>query len=359
MFQIGPYKIAGRVVLAPMAGVTDLPFRQLCRQFGAALVVSEMVTSDSRLWHTSKSQHRLNHAGESEPRSVQIAGSDANMMATAARLNVERGAQIIDINMGCPAKKVCKKAAGSALLKDPGLVTEILQAVVAAVDVPVTLKIRTGWSPEQRNGLDIARIAEQTGIAALAVHGRTRACKFNGLAEYDTIAAIKSALSIPVIANGDIDSPEKALAVIRHTGADAVMIGRAAQGRPWLCRQIDHFLQHGEQLAAPGSDQVQQILLQHIQALHTFYGDFMGTKIARKHVGWYITAHLEATHSSNAQAARQFRKSFNQLDTARDQCQAIKRYFQPPDTDTPIAGNQRLGSAIFQGANINKEVIAA
>lgn len=344
MFQIGPYHLASRVVLAPMAGVTDLPFRQLCRRFGAGLVVSEMVTSDTRLWNTRKSRQRLNHDGEAEPRSVQIAGGDPQMMAAAAQRNVEQGAQIIDINMGCPAKKVCRKAAGSALLKDEPLVRDILQAVVAAVDVPVTLKIRTGWSSDQRNGLDIARIAEDSGIAALAVHGRTRACGFAGEAEYHTIAGIVQALDIPVIANGDIDSPLKAQQVLAYTGAQAVMIGRAAQGRPWLCREIDQYLQHGSVLAPPGNDEIRQILSSHIDALHQFYGETMGVRIARKHVGWYLkTLELEALQANKhsallqttaesgnnhlGEACKQFRVQFNQLQTAQAQYQAIARFF--------------------------------
>ncbi|WP_101758931.1 tRNA dihydrouridine synthase DusB [Oceanicoccus sp. KOV_DT_Chl] len=354
MFQIGPYSLASRVVLAPMAGVTDLPFRQLCRRFGAGLVVSEMVTSDSRLWHTRKSQQRLTHCDELEPRSVQIAGGDAVMMAAAARLNVERGAQIIDINMGCPAKKVCKKAAGSALMKDQKLVAEILHAVVAAVDVPVTLKIRTGWSTEQRNGLDIARIAEDCGIAALAVHGRTKACRFNGQAEYDTIAAIKAAIAIPVFANGDIDSPQKAKQVMDYTNADAVMIGRAAQGRPWLCREIDHFLASGELLASPGKEEIKRVLLQHLDALHTFYGEFMGVKIARKHVGWYLTDGVTDNQA--------FRKKFNQIEDAIEQCLAIDWYFEQQSAELfnhqPFQYEQGTRQSKADTAS-NQEVIAA
>ncbi|WP_432698719.1 tRNA dihydrouridine synthase DusB [Marinobacterium sp. YM272] len=314
MFRIGPYTIDSQVVLAPMAGVTDRPFRTLCKRMGAGLVVSEMVTSDSRLWNSRKSSLRLDHSGETEPRSVQIAGGDPEMMADAARMNAERGAQIIDINMGCPAKKVCNKAAGSALLRDEQLVAEILDAVVSAVDIPVTLKIRTGWSPEQRNGERIADLAEQAGIAALAVHGRTRADRYQGYAEYDTIARIVNRVSIPVIANGDIDSPVKARQVLDHTGAAAVMIGRAAQGRPWLLRQIDAYLRHGEQLAEPETAEVLSILTGHLQELYDFYGEFMGVRIARKHVGWYLQQHPEAAG---------FRKHFNQLETASDQVSAV------------------------------------
>jgi len=342
-----------------MAGVTDLPFRQLCRRLGAGLVVSEMVTSDTRLWDTRKSRQRLHHDGEIGPRSVQIAGGDAAMMAEAARMNVERGAQIIDINMGCPAKKVCKKAAGSALLKDPALVTDILSAVTAAVDVPVTLKIRTGWSMELRNGVEIAHIAEDMGIAALAVHGRTRACKFTGEAEYDTIAAIKSAVSIPVIANGDITSPQKALAVMQHTGADAVMVGRAAQGRPWLCGEIDHFLRTGKIAPPPEREAIKTILLQHLSALHGFYGEFMGVKIARKHVGWYLKADRE--NNEYTDQLGQFQTYFNQLETAQSQHLAINDYFrlwQQSHNQTTNNDEQGSGSHCPTTA-ISKEVIAA
>ena len=334
MLQIGPYSLDSLVVLAPMAGVTDLPFRRLCRHLGAGLVVSEMVTSDTTLWSSRKSQLRLNHDNEIEPRSVQIAGGDPSMMATAARLNVEHGAQIIDINMGCPAKKVCKKAAGSALMKDERLVAEILQAVVGAVDVPVTLKIRTGWAIDQRNGLAIAKIAEDGGIQALAVHGRTKACAFKGDAEYDTIAEIKSALSIPIIANGDIDSPQKAQAVMAYTAADAVMVGRAAQGRPWICREIDHFLRHGDIVAPPKIGEVKSLLIEHLNALYAFYGEFMGPKIARKHVAWYLKASInnEAPNTGENTAAKNigidcFRRSFNRLEEAPQQLQAIAELF--------------------------------
>ncbi|MGB0468412.1 MAG: tRNA dihydrouridine synthase DusB [Pontibacterium sp.] len=318
MFQIGPYTIKSRTILAPMAGVTDQPFRQLCRRFGAGLVVSEMVTSDTRLWNSRKSSFRLNHQGEAEPRSVQIAGGDASMMAEAARMNVERGAQIIDINMGCPAKKVCNKAAGSALLRDEPLVSEILRSVVSAVSVPVTLKFRTGWDMNNRNALTIARIAEDAGITALALHGRTRACAYTGHAEYDTIARVKQAVSIPVFANGDIRTPQKAKQIIDQTGADAVMIGRGAQGRPWLFREINHYLETGNILEAPSSDEIRKILLEHLQALQTFYGDYLGVRIARKHVGWYLQDQPEG---------KTFRKEFNVLETAADQTAAIKHYF--------------------------------
>jgi len=319
--RIGPYVLPNNLVLAPMAGVTDRPFRLLCRRLGAGLAVSEMVIADSRLWHTRKSRLRLNHDGEPEPRAVQIAGGDPVMLAEAARLNVQRGAQIIDINMGCPAKKVCNKAAGSALMKDEDLVREILEAVVAAVNVPVTLKMRTGWDPEHRNAPVIARMAEDAGIAALSVHGRTRACAYRGEAEYDTIAEVKHLVSIPVFANGDVDDPLKARQVLSHTGADGLLIGRAAQGRPWIFREIDHFLKTGTRLSPPSDQEARAILLEHVRALHRFYGEVMGVRIARKHVGWYLQTE---DHS------KRFRKAFNVLDEPAAQIDAIERFFQDP-----------------------------
>ncbi len=285
--QIGPYRIDPPLVLAPMAGVTDKPFRLLCKRMGAGLAVSEMTTSDARLWRSAKSRARMDHAGEPEPVSVQIAGSDPRMLAEAAHHNAAQGAQIIDINMGCPAKKVCNAWAGSALLQDEPLVARILAAVVAAVDVPVTLKIRTGWDREHRNALRIARIAEGAGIAALAVHGRTRADKYEGAAEYETIAAVKAAARIPVIANGDIATPQQARAVLAATGADALMIGRGAQGRPWIFRQIARYLADGTLLPEPGPEEVCAILCGHLRALYDFYGEEAGVRIARKHLGWY------------------------------------------------------------------------
>ncbi|WP_296216913.1 tRNA dihydrouridine synthase DusB [Pseudomonas sp. UBA2684] len=321
---IGPYTLPNQLILAPMAGVTDRPFRQLCRRLGAGLVVSEMVTSDVRLWNTRKSSLRLMHEGDPEPRSVQIAGGDPEMLAEAARRNVDLGAQIIDINMGCPAKKVCNKAAGSALLKDERLVREILQAVVAAVDVPVTLKIRTGWDRQNKNGLDVAKIAEDTGIVALAVHGRTRADLYTGDAEYDTIAAIKQAVSIPVLANGDIDSPEKAKAVLAATGVDGLLIGRAAQGRPWIFREIEHYLRTGTTLPGPSLFEVERILLEHLAELHVFYGDVMGVRIARKHVGWYL---------ATLPGAREFRAQFNRLDSTDAQCANVREFFSERHND--------------------------
>ena len=316
--RIGPYTLPKQLILAPMGGVTDRPFRQLCRRMGAGLVVSEMVTSDMRLWNTRKSSLRLMHEGDPEPRSVQIAGGDPQMLAEAAKQNVVLGAQIIDINMGCPAKKVCNKAAGSALLKDEQLVRQILQAVVAAVDVPVTLKIRTGWDRQNKNGIEVAKIAEQEGIVALAVHGRTRADLYTGEAEYDTVAAIKQAVSIPVLANGDIDSPEKARAVLEATGADGLLIGRAAQGRPWIFREIEHYLRTGEYLPAPELLEVESILLEHLAALHAFYGDVMGVRIARKHVSWYL---------ATLPGAREFRAHFNRLESTDAQCTTVREFF--------------------------------
>lgn len=315
--RIGPYTLPNRLILAPMAGITDQPFRQLCKQLGAGMVVSEMVTSDTRLWSSAKSQRRLIHANDPEPRSVQIAGTEPEMMAEAAQANVELGAQIIDINMGCPAKKVCKKAAGSALMRDEALVEQILTAVVNAVSVPVTLKIRTGWDHDNRNAMRIAQIAEHCGVQALAVHGRTRTDLFRGEAEYQTIAAVKRHIAIPVFANGDISSPEKAAHVLQVTGADGLLIGRAAQGRPWIFREIQHFLEHGTHCAPPSLDEVQRILLKHVAALHQFYGDVMGIRIARKHVGWYL---------ATLPGADSFRARFNRLEDGLEQTQAIQEF---------------------------------
>ena len=314
-FAIGPHQLENGLILAPMAGITDRPFRHLCRQLGAGLVVAEMLTSDTSLWHTQKSQRRLPHADDSTPISVQIAGNDPAQMAHAAQANVMLGAQIIDINMGCPAKKVLKKAAGSALLREPELVKDILKAVVSAVDVPVTLKIRTGWSTDQRNGLDIANIAQDAGIQALAVHGRTRACGFKGDVEYDTIAAIKQALDIPVIANGDINTVEDAANVLSHTGADGLMIGRGAQGNPWLFQQVHYYLKHGIPLKKPSNNLVWHVLQQHLYGLYGLYGEVMGPRIARKHVGWYLK-------QEPAQ-----RKLFNQLQNQLQQLDFLNHYF--------------------------------
>ncbi|MEH6445814.1 MAG: tRNA dihydrouridine synthase DusB [Oceanospirillaceae bacterium] len=318
MFQIGQYTIDSKVILAPMAGITDLPFRRLCKQLGAGLVVSEMVTSDTKLWNSRKSSFRLTQDTDIEPRSVQIAGGDALMMASAAKMNVERGAQIIDINMGCPAKKVCNKAAGSALLKNEPLVREILQAVVDAVEVPVTLKIRTGWDKQNINAITIAKMAEDIGIQALAVHGRTRACAFKGDVEYQTMADIAQVIDIPLFANGDIDSPAKARQVLDFTNADAVMLGRGAQGRPWIFREIDHFLATDEHLPTIALEEIKQILISHLHALHQFYGDYLGVRIARKHVNWYL---------QSVQENKLFRAGFNKLDTRDKQLAAIEQYF--------------------------------
>ncbi|MEZ5589523.1 MAG: tRNA dihydrouridine synthase DusB [Gammaproteobacteria bacterium] len=318
MLQIGPYRITAPVVLAPMAGVTDRPFRQLCKRLGAGLAVSEMVTADPRLRNSRKTRLRLDHSGESEPRSVQIAGYDPLMLAEAARANVDHGAQIIDINMGCPAKKVCNVQAGSALLRDEALVGRILEAVVKAVEVPVTLKIRTGWSPEQRNGVAIARIAEQAGIQALAVHGRTRQDAFRGQAEYGTISAIKQFVTIPVIANGDIDSPQKACEVLQLTGADAVMIGRAAQGRPWLFQQIQHYLANGEQLPEPPLSWIGRVLLSHLHELYALYGEAQGVRVARKHLSWY---------SQGQPQAAEFWQRINKVELATEQLRLSEQFF--------------------------------
>ncbi|TDR46634.1 tRNA-U20-dihydrouridine synthase [Tahibacter aquaticus] len=318
MLHIGPHPISPPLILAPMAGVTDKPFRLLAKRLGAGLAVSEMTTSDPRLWHTRKSLARMDHVDEPAPISVQIAGYDPQMLAEAARYNVAHGAQIIDINMGCPAKKVCNVYAGSALLQDEALVARIVTAVAKAVEVPVTLKIRTGWNRDNRNGVTIARIAEDAGIAALAVHGRTRADLYNGEAEYATIAAIKQSVRIPVLANGDIDSPQKAAEVLRLTGADGLLIGRAAQGRPWIFREIAHFLARGERLAAPSADEVAAILLEHLQHLHRFYGEIAGVRIARKHLGWYAKDRPE-----NAA----FRAVVNRAESAAEQIRLTREYF--------------------------------
>jgi len=326
-FRIGNHAIAPRVLLAPMAGVTDKPFRVLCKRLGAGLCASEMTTSDPRFWTTAKSRHRMDHVGEPAPVSVQIAGTVPAVMADAARYNVDHGAQIIDINMGCPAKKVCNAWAGSALMRDEGLVARILEAVVNAVDVPVTLKIRTGWDHDQRNAPLIARVAQDSGIAALAVHGRTRDQQYTGSAEYDTIAAIKACLSIPVIANGDIDSPRKAEFVLRHTGCDAVMVGRAAQGRPWIFREIAHYLATGELLPAPTLIEVREVLIGHLEHLHAFYGEPAGLRIARKHLGWYAKDRPE-NHA--------FRAVVNRADSAEAQLRLTRDYFDALIAGVPV-----------------------
>jgi tRNA-dihydrouridine synthase B len=315
--QIGRYKLVNNLALAPMAGVTDLPFRLLCRRMGAGVAAGEMLTSDVRLWHTEKSRRRMDHSGEPEPRVVQIAGGDPEMMAEAARRNVDAGAQIIDINMGCPAKKVCNKAAGSALLKDEPLVRQILEAVVKAVDVPVTLKTRTGWNADHRNGPAIARMAESIGVQALAIHGRTRACMYQGNAEYDTIADIKQSVSIPVFANGDIDSGVKAKLVLEQTGVDGLMIGRSAQGRPWIFREILATL-NGGAFHDPSFAEVRDIMLAHLRDLHAFYGEEAGVRVARKHIDWY------AKSRASAPALRQ---AVMQATDASIQIERVQAYF--------------------------------
>jgi tRNA-dihydrouridine synthase B len=316
--RIGPCLIDPPLGLAPMAGVTDKPFRQLCKRLGAGLATTEMTTSDPRLWTTRKSLKRMDHAGEPAPVSVQIAGYDPAMLAEAARYNAGAGAQIIDINMGCPAKKVCNVYAGSALLQDEDLVARILAAVVHAVDVPVTLKIRTGWNRANRNGVHVARIAEDCGIAALAVHGRTRADLYEGDAEYDTIAAIKQAVSIPVLANGDVDTPRKARAVLDYTRCDGLLIGRPAQGRPWIFREIAHFLATGTELSPPTAAEVCAILTEHLEHLYVFHGEQAGVRIARKHLGWYAKDRPE--NSS-------FRGIVNRAETAAEQLRITGEYF--------------------------------
>ena len=316
--QIGPYKLRNNLVVAPMAGVTDRPFRMLCKKLGAGYAVSEMVTSNSLLYGSAKTLRRANHEGEVEPISVQIAGADPKMLAEAAKYNVHHGAQIIDINMGCPAKKICNVMAGSALLKDEPLVSQILKAVVNAVDVPVTLKIRTGWDKHNRNAVTVAKMAEELGVQALAIHGRTRACAYMGDAEYDTIAEVKQAIHIPLIANGDITTPEKAKFVLDYTGADGVMIGRAAQGRPWIFREIEHYLATGEHMPAPEVEEIRSVMLEHLHDLYAFYGDLTGMRVARKHISWYTKGLKDSAN---------FRHAMNQLQTIEEQLAAIHAFF--------------------------------
>ena len=317
--QIGPHTLANNIFLAPMAGVSDLPFRNICRRLGAGYSVTEMISSDSSLWRSKKSSLRRAHMDEPSPRVVQIVGSDPKQLALAAKFNVDQGADIIDINMGCPAKKVCKVLAGSALLANEDLVKSILQAVVNAVDVPVTLKIRTGPDKTNRNGVNIAKIAENSGIKMLTVHGRTRACRFMGQAEYDTICKIKKSIKIPVVANGDINSPEKAKKVLAITNADAIMIGRAAQGQPWLFRQIDHYLKFNEQLAEPQQAEMQSIILNHLHELYSLYGKQQGVRIARKHIGWYL---------DNMHGSLQFKKKVFSVADADVQFSMVRSYLQ-------------------------------
>lgn len=319
LMRIGHYQLRNRLIAAPMAGITDRPFRTLCYEMGAGLTVSEMMSSNPEVWASDKSRLRMVHVDEPGIRTVQIAGSVPEEMAEAAHINVENGAQIIDINMGCPAKKVNRKLAGSALLQYPELVKSILTAVVNAVDVPVTLKIRTGWDPANRNCVEIAQLAEECGIQALTIHGRTRACLFQGNAEYDSIRTVKQKVSIPVIANGDITSPHKARAVLDYTGADALMIGRAAQGRPWIFREIQHYLDTGELLSPLPLAEVKRLLCAHVRELHDFYGQAKGYRIARKHVAWYLQEHAPDD---------QFRRTFNAIEDASEQLEALEAYFE-------------------------------
>lgn len=317
--QIGPYKLKNNLIVAPMAGVTDRPFRQLCKRLGAGMAVSEMVTSNSLLYGSEKTRRRANHEGEAEPKSVQIAGAEPGMLAEAARYNVDNGAQIIDINMGCPAKKICNVMAGSALLRDEPLVARILEAVVKAVPgVPVTLKTRLGWDHSNKNVLLVARIAEQSGIQALAIHGRTRCQAYTGDASYDLIAAVKQSVRIPIIANGDITTPEKARLVLEQTGADGVMIGRAAQGRPWIFREIAHYLETGTHLPPPEVAEIHQVLMDHLDDLYGFYGEQSGVRVARKHISWYTKGLVGSAH---------FRHAMNQLPTVETQLQAVNAFF--------------------------------
>lgn len=316
--QIGAYSLKNNLFVAPMAGVTDRPFRQLCKELGAGYAVSEMAASNPKLWETEKSTRRTNHDGEMEPKAVQIAGADPQMLADCAKFNVDKGAQIIDINMGCPVKKVCNAWCGSALLQDELLVARILEKVVAAVNVPVTLKFRTGWDRANKNALTIARIAEASGIAMLTLHGRTRADGYKGDAEYETITAVKAQAGIPVVANGDITTPEKAKYVLEVTGADAIMVGRAAQGRPWIFREIEHFLKTGEHLPPPLVSEVSQLMQKHLLEHYAFYGEFMGVRTARKHIGWYV---------QDLQDGEAFRKEMNLLTTCEEQLAAVKMFF--------------------------------
>jgi tRNA-dihydrouridine synthase B len=340
--QIGPYALRNNVFVAPMAGVTDRPFRQLCKKLGAGYAVSEMAASNPRLWASEKSARRTDHAGEMEPKAVQIAGAVPEELAECAKFNVDRGAQIIDINMGCPVKKVCNNWCGSALLQHEDLVQRILEAVVRAVDVPVTLKFRTGWDRQNKNALTIARMAEQAGIAMLTLHGRTRADGYKGDAEYDTIAAVKAAVSIPVVANGDITTPEKAKFVLDHTGADAVMIGRAAQGRPWICREIDHYLRTGEHLPAPLVDEVRELMNEHLPAHYAFYGEYLGVRTARKHIGWYV---------QDLPGGEEFRQRMNLLESTAEQLAAVDEFFK---------SQQRYGERLqYRPAHSDQVAIAA
>jgi len=317
--RIGPHTLRNNLFVAPMAGVTDRPFRNLCRRYGAGLAVSEMVTSRRELWHSAKTRRRLDHTGEAQPIAVQIAGADPQQMADAARFNVDHGARIIDINMGCPAKKVCNTLAGSSLLRDEALVGRILEAVVKAVEVPVTLKYRTGWDPQHRNAVEVARIAEEAGAQMLTLHGRTRACGFSGSAEHDTIRAVKRATRLPVIANGDIGTAEEARRVLDYTGADGVMIGRAAQGRPWLFREIETFLATGEKSPAPSFVEMHEVLVQHLNELYALHGRDSGVRVARKHIHWT---------TKGLPGWTEFRQEINGLDACEQQLAAVDRFFE-------------------------------
>ena len=325
LLRIGPYALPHRALVAPMAGVTDRPYRQLCKRLGAGYAVSEMAASNPRLWNSVKTSRRVDHAGEIEPKAVQIAGADPTMMAEAARFNVERGAQIIDINMGCPVKKVCNVYAGSALMGNEPLAIEIIESVVKAVPVPVTVKMRTGIDPDHRNAVALARAAEAAGAVMITVHGRSRACRYHGPVDYSTIAEVKAAVGIPVVANGDIDSPEKARDVLAQTGADAVMIGRAAQGRPWIFREVDHYLAHGTRLPAPTWREVRDVLLEHLDDHYRFYGEFTGVRTARKHIGWYLQA--LAGDQQPDEATEALRRAINDCEQADGQVRLLERYF--------------------------------
>ncbi|MGA8785553.1 MAG: tRNA dihydrouridine synthase DusB [Polaromonas sp.] len=347
--NIGPYALANNLFVAPMAGVTDRPFRQLCKKLGAGYAVSEMVTSRRDLWHTLKTSRRADHEGETAPIAVQIAGTDAQMMAEAAAYNVDRGAQIIDINMGCPAKKVCNKWAGSALMQDETLALQIIEAVVAACaphGVPVTLKMRTGWCQAEKNALTIARAAENAGVQMVAVHGRTREQGYKGLAEYDTIAAVKAALRIPVVANGDISSPEKARDVLAYTGADALMIGRAAQGRPWIFRELAHFMATGTHLASPLVAEVKRLLLDHLLDHYALYGEFTGVRTARKHIGWYV---------KTLPGGEAFRAQMNLLEGCEAQLQAVGQFFDSLDERMDRMPSGAEDESGPQGPGTNKD----
>ncbi|MFT4711577.1 MAG: tRNA-dihydrouridine synthase B [Candidatus Azotimanducaceae bacterium] len=350
MLKIGPFQHESRVIVAPMAGVTDQPFRNMCRSYGAHWLVSEMLTSDTSLWKTSKSANRLRFEGEIGPRWVQIAGAEPAMMAEAARFNEELGASIIDINMGCPAKKVCRKAAGSALMKDEALVQKLLTATVTAVSVPVTLKIRLGWSRDQQNAVEIAKMAEASGVQLITVHGRTRADKFSGEVDYEAIGRVVDAVSIPVVANGDIDTPEKAMNVLSSTGADAVMIGRGAQGNPWLPAQVDYYLKTGCLRKNPNLGEIKHALAAHISELSNFYGDIMGVRIARKHVGWY----LDACFTNDPQLGTLAKKAFNLCETLVEQIEVIEHSFLRASTSEALFERASCKQTLYARASLEQ-----